>query len=83
MVQSAILSGKPTIPVGEEIAHTEEAIAKEQAAKEAEAQANARAELSTRLIISNASSVQMDVQSRKRDDRFELDIFQGYQRTAS
>ncbi len=24
----------------------------------------------------------MDVQSRKHDDRFELDIFQGYQRTA-
>ena len=83
LVQSAILSGKPTIPVGEEIAHTEEAIAKKQAAKEAQAQANARAELSTRLIISNAFSVQMDVQSRKRDDRFELDIFQGYQRTAS
>ncbi len=84
LVQSAILSGKPAIPVGEEIEHTEEAIAKERAAKEAEAaaRANARAELFTRVIISNAFSVQMDVQSRKRDGRFELDVFQGYQRTA-
>jgi hypothetical protein len=84
LVQSAILAGKPTVPVGEEIEHTQEAIAKEKAEKEAErmAQANARAELYTRLDISNAFAIQLDVISAKGDGRFELDVFQGYRRNA-
>jgi hypothetical protein len=84
LVQSIIVSGKPSIPVGEEIEHTKEAIAKEQAAKAAEqaARANARAELFTRVVISNSFSIQMDMVSRKADGRFEMDVFQGYQRNA-
>ncbi|MEE8171952.1 MAG: hypothetical protein V3T62_03390 [Alphaproteobacteria bacterium] len=84
LVQSIILSGKPTIPVGEEIEHTREAIAKEQAAKAAEraAQESARAELFTRVVISNSFTIQFDMVSRKGDGRFELDVFQGYQRNA-
>ena len=80
LVQSMILSGKPTVPVGEEIERTKEAIAKEQAAKAA-AQ-SARAELFTRVVISNSYSIQLDMISRKADGRFEIDVFQGYQRSA-
>ncbi len=80
LVQSMILSGKPTVPVGEEIERTKEAIAKEQAAKAA-AQ-SARAELFTRVVISNSYSIQLDMISRKADGRFESDVFQGYQRSA-
>ena len=68
--------------MGEEIEHTRDAIAKEQAAKAAEqaARRNARAELFTRLVISNSFTIQMDMVSRKADGRFEVDVFQGYQR---
>ncbi|MDP7642611.1 MAG: hypothetical protein QGI52_09175 [Alphaproteobacteria bacterium] len=70
--------------MGEEIEHTRDAIAKEQAAKAAEqaARRNARAELFTRLVISNSFTIQMDMVSRKADGRFEVDVFQGYQRNA-
>lgn len=63
--------------MGEEIEHTRDAIAKEQAARR-----NARAELFTRLVISNSFTIQMDMVSRKADGRFEVDVFQGYQRNA-
>ena len=84
LVQSIILSGKPTIPVGEEIEHTKDAIAKEQAATAAEraAQQSARSELFTRVVISNSFTIQLDMLSGKRDGRFEMDVFQGYQRSA-
>ena len=84
LVQSIILSGKPTIPVGEEIEHTRDAIAKEQAAKAAEraARESARSELFTRVVISNNFTIQLDMISTKADGRFEIDVFQGYQRNA-
>ena len=63
--------------MGEEIEHTRDAIAKEQAARR-----NARAELFTRLVTSNSFTIQMDMVSRKADGRFEVDVFQGYQRNA-
>ncbi|MDA0230533.1 MAG: hypothetical protein O3B21_10130 [Proteobacteria bacterium] len=81
LVQSMILSGKPNIPVGEEIERTQEVIAKEQAAKAA-AQQSGRAELYTRLDISNSFSIQLDLLSSKADGRFEMDVFQGFGRTA-
>jgi len=84
LVQSMILSGKPNVPVGEEIERTKEVIAKEQAAKAAEkaAQQSGRAELFTRLVISNSFSIQVDLLSSKADGRFEMDVFQGYGRSA-
>jgi hypothetical protein len=84
LVQSIFLSGKPSVPVGEEIERTEDAVDKEKAAKAAEmaALANARAELFTRLPISNAFMVQLELVSRERDGRFEVDVFQGYRRSA-
>jgi len=84
LVQSMILSGKLNIPVGEEIDRTKEVIAKEQAAKTAERAAaqNTRAELYTRVVVSNSFSIQMDMVSSKADGRFEFDVFQGYERSA-
>ena len=77
-----ILSGKPNVPVGEEIERTKEAIANEQAAKAAEkaAQQSSRAELYTRMVISNSFSVQLELLSSKADGRFEIAVFQGYAR---
>ena len=65
------------MPVGEEIERTEDAVDKEKAAKAAEmaALANARAELFTRMPIFNAFSVQLELVSRERDGRFEVDVF--------
>ena len=70
--------------MGEEIEHTRDAIAKEQAAKAAEraAQQSARSELFTRVVISNSFTIQLDLLSGERDGRFEMDVFQGYQRSA-
>ena len=82
LVQSLFLSGKPDVPVGEEIVRTQEAVDKEPSAKVAEmaAQANTRSELFTRLDISNSFSVQLEMVSRAGDGRFEMDIFQGRRR---
>jgi len=82
LLQSMILSGKPNVPVGEEIERTKEAIANEQAAKAAEkaAQQSSRAELYTRMVISNSFSVQLELLSSQADGRFEIDVFQGYAR---
>ena len=84
LVQSIFLSGKPSVPVGDEIERTEQAVEKEKAEKAAEMAtlAKARAELFTNLAISNAFSVQLELVSRERGGRIEVDIFQGSRRNS-
>ena len=46
------------------------------------AQQSGRAELYTRMPITNGFSIQSDLLSGKADGRFEIDFFQGYEHIA-